>query len=57
MTTNWEDKTWQEDFLNMKSHRTSDVKILIEGPRGVIEAWRLGVLHQEYKQLKRNIYS
>ena len=53
MSTNWDDKSWQKDFLNMKSHSPSDAKLLMGGVRGLKDAWRLGVLHVEYERLKK----
>ena len=53
MTNKWNDKTWQKDFLNMKSHTPSDAKLLMAGVKGVKEAWRLGVLHVEFERLKK----
>ena len=47
------DKSWQRDFLNMKSHSPSDAKLLIGGVKGLKDAWRLGVLHAEYERLKK----
>ena len=47
------DKSWQRDFLNMKSHSPSDAKLLIGGVKGLKDAWRLGVLHVEYERLKK----
>ena len=47
------DKSWQKDFLNMKSHSPSDAKLLIGGVKGLKDAWRLGVLHVEYEKLKK----
>ena len=52
MSTKWDDKSWQKDFLNMKSHSPSDAKLLIGDVKGLKDAWRLGVLNQEYKRLK-----
>ena len=49
----WDDKSWQKDFLNMKSHSPSDAKLLMGGVKGLKEAWRLGVLHVEYERLKK----
>ena len=37
----------------MKFYSTADVKLLTEGVKGFIGAWRLGVLNQEYKRLKK----
>ena len=37
----------------MKFHYPADVKLLTEGIKGFIGAWRLGVLNQEYKRLKK----
>ena len=47
------DKSWQKDFLNMKSHSPSDAKLLMGGVKGLKDAWRLGVLHVEYERLKK----
>ena len=53
MSTKWDDKSWQKDFLNMKSHSPSDAKLLMGGVKGLKDAWRLGVLHVEYEKLKK----
>ena len=53
MSTQWDDTSWQKDFLNMKSHSPSDAKILMGGVKGLKDAWRLGVLHVEYEKLKK----
>jgi len=53
MSTKWDDKSWQKDFLNMKSHSPSDVKFLMGGVKGLKDTWRLGVLHVEYERLKK----
>ena len=34
------------------AHKPSDIKLLIEGPKGFMDAWKLGALHEEYKRLK-----
>ena len=52
MTYKWNDKCWQKDFLNMKSHSPSDAKLLMEGVKGLKDAWCLGVLQVEYEKLK-----
>ena len=52
MSTKWDDTSWQKDFLNMKSHSPSDAKLLMGGVKGLKDAWRLGVLHVEYENLK-----
>ena len=54
MAIKWNDKSWQKDFLNMKSHSPADVKLLMGGVKGFKDAWRLGVLHVEYEKLKKN---
>ena len=51
--TPWNDKSWQKDFLNMKSHSPSDAKLLMGGVKGLKDAWRLGALHVEYERLKK----
>ena len=53
MTNKWNDKSWQKDFLKMKSHSPSDAKLLMGGVKGLKDAWRLGVLHDEYERLKK----
>ena len=53
ITNNWNDKSWQKDFLNMKSHSPVDTKLLMRGVKGLKDAWRLGVLHVEYEKLKK----
>ena len=53
MTNKWDEKSWQKDFLNMKSHAPSDAKLLMGGVKGFRDAWRLGVLHVEYEILKK----
>ena len=54
MSTNWQDNSWQREFLEMKAHKPETIKLLVDGPKGLFEAWKLGSLHQEYKQLKTN---
>ena len=53
MSTKWDDKSWQKDFLNMKSHSLSDAKLLLGDVKGLKDAWRLGILHVEYEKLKK----
>ena len=53
MSIKWDDTSWQKEFLEMKSHSLSDVKLLTEGVTGFKGAWRLGVLHVEYERLKK----
>ena len=53
MTNKWNDKSWQKDFLNMKSHSPSDAKLLMGSTKGLKDAWRLGVLHVEYEKMKK----
>ena len=53
MINKWNDKSWQKDFLNMKSHSPSDVKLLMGGVKRLKDAWSLGVLHVEYERLKK----
>ena len=52
--TQWNDKSWQKEFLNMKSHSLSDAKLLMGGVKGLKDAWRLGVLQVEYERLKKS---
>ncbi len=49
----WDEKSWQKDFLNMKSHSPADAKLLMGGVKGLKDSWRLGVLHVEYEKLKK----
>ena len=43
--TQWDDTSWQKEFLEMKSHSLSDIKLLTEGVKGLRSTWRLGILH------------
>ena len=53
MTNKWNDKSWQKDFLNMKSHSPADAKLLMRGIKGLKDACRLGDLHVKYEKLKK----
>ena len=53
MSTKWNDKSWQKEFLEMKFHSPADIKLLTQGVKGLIGAWRLGDLHVEYERLKK----
>ena len=53
MSTKWDDTSWQKEFLEMKEHKLSDVRLLMEGAKGLKDAWHLGVLHVEYERLKK----
>ena len=53
MTTKCDDNSWQKEFLEMKFHSLADIKLLTQGVKGLIGAWRLGVLKQEYNRLKK----
>jgi len=53
MSNKWDDTSWQEEFLEMKSHTSDVVILLMEGPRGFRDAWQLGALHEEYKRLNK----
>ena len=53
MSTIWDDTSWKEEFLELKTHKPDVVRLLIEGPKGFKDAWQLGALHEEYKRLKK----
>ena len=53
MSTKWDDTSWQKEFLEMKAHKLSDVRLLMGGVKGLKGAWCLGVLHVEYERLKK----
>ena len=59
MTNQWDDKSWQKDFLNMKSHSPADAKLLMGGVKGLKDAWRLGVLRQKASEIScsRNLFA
>ncbi|KGG19949.1 hypothetical protein EV11_1727 [Prochlorococcus sp. SS52] len=38
----------------MKAHKPTDIKLLIEGPKGFLDVLRLGALHEEYNRIKNN---
>ncbi len=52
LITKFDDTSWRKEFLEMKSHSTSDVRLLMQGAKGFKEAWHLGTLHEEYKIMK-----
>ena len=56
MANKWNDKSWQKDFLNMKSNSPTDAKLLMGGVKGLKDAWHLGVLHIEYEKHKKIQY-
>ena len=35
MSTKWDDTSWQEEFLEMKTHKPEVVSLRMEGPRAV----------------------
>ena len=51
--TQWDDKSWQKDFLNMKSHSPSDAQLLMGKVKGLKGTWCLGVPHVEYERSKK----
>ena len=53
MSTKWDDTSWQEEFLEMKTHKPDVVRLLMEGPRGFRDALQLGVLPEEHKRVKK----
>ena len=53
LITKLDETSWQKEFLEMKSHSTSDIRLLMQGAKGFREAWHLGSLHEEYKIMKR----
>ncbi len=53
MRTKWDDTSWQKEFLEMKAHKHNIVRLLMEGPRELRDAWQLGALHEEYKRFKK----
>jgi len=57
MSTKWDDTSWQEEFLDMKANKPEDVKLLMDGPRGLMDAMKLGSLHEEYKRLKKRLFN
>ncbi len=38
MINKWSDKSWQKDFLNMKSHSLADLKLLMGGVKELKES-------------------
>tara|TARA_B100001250_G_scaffold392199_1_gene393807 strand:+ start:356 stop:529 length:174 start_codon:yes stop_codon:yes gene_type:complete len=56
MSTDWQDTSWQKEFLEMKAHKPEDIKLIMDGPRGLMDVWKLGSLHEEYKRLRSKDY-
>ena len=53
MSTKWDDTSWQKEFLEMKAHKPSHVRLLMSGAKELKDAWQLGTLHVEYEKLKK----
>ena len=53
MSTKWNDTSWHKEFLEMKAHKPSDVRLLMGGVKEFKDAWKLGTLHLEYERLKK----
>ena len=45
MSTNWQDTSWQKEFLEMNAHKPQIIKLLIDEPKGFLDAWNLGSPH------------
>ncbi len=43
MPAKWNDKAWQKEFFNIKSHSPSDAKLLMGSVKGLKDLGRLGV--------------
>ena len=56
MNTKWDDKSWQKDFLNMKSHSPSDAKLLMGGLQELKDSWHLGFMHVEYERMPNKMF-
>ena len=53
MSTQWDDTSWQKEFLKMKRHTPEIERLLRREPKGFRDVWQLGSLHEEYKRLKK----
>ncbi len=53
MSNKWDYTSWQEECLEMKTHKPEVMTLLLDDPRGFRDAWQLGALHEEYKRLKK----
>ena len=53
MSTKLGNTSWQIEFLEMKAHKPSDVKLLMEGAKEFKDAWHLGTLYVEYERMKK----
>ena len=54
MSTKWDDTSWQKEFLEMKAHKPSDVRLLMKCAKGFKDVWHLGTLDVEYERLKKD---
>ncbi len=58
MTIDWKEADgtdWRQEFKFLKgSLSIKQIKLLEKGPQTMKEAWELGILHSEYKKLKKN---
>ena len=47
-------ESWQKEFLEIKkAHKPDEIRILMEGPKGFEDAYKLNFLYKEYKRLKK----
>ena len=53
MSKKWDDTSWPEEFLGMKTHKSEVVRLLIKGQREFRDAWQMSALNQKYKGLKK----
>ncbi len=53
MSTSLDENYWHKEFLEIKTYKPSDVRLLMKGAKGFKYAWHLGTLHMEYERMKK----
>ena len=53
MSTKWDDTSWQEEFLEMKAHKSEVINYLLGCAVWCWDKWRLAWLHAEYEHIKQ----
>ena len=44
MSTKWNNTSWQKEFLEIKAHKPSEIRLLMGGAQGFKDSWHLGKL-------------
>ena len=54
MSTKWYETSWQKEFLEMKFHSISDVKLLTKGVKGIVRCLSFRCLASGIQKTEEN---